>query len=113
MTIPDRSALLASMSRPIVPLAGKIPGFAGVCMRALTGAETNAIYQALGDRIKESRAFTEAIVTSTLCDETGSRLFEIADAAVVFDAPAGITNELTNQALSVNRMRTEADEPGK
>lgn len=106
----DRTAFVTSLSRPIVPVTG-VSG--GLHMRALTGAEISQIHEVLGDKSKDGRTFTQAIVARTLCDENGGRVFRAEEYELIFEGPAGITNQLIDQALTVNRMRSGDQEPGK
>jgi len=99
-----REQILAASPRTVVTVP--IAGMGDVCMCALTGAEVSTVRVAVN--MEDPAAYTQALATVTLCDESGARLFTPADAGAVFDKPFGIGNALITQALTINGMNVEA-----
>ncbi len=98
----NREQLLAACKRGIVPV--ECPALGGqVYVQALTGKEVASVYASLTDSVE----ITQGIVTLSVCDEAGTRVFTLDDRAELFDKPFGALADLQSAAMTANRMTKE------
>lgn len=100
----SRESILNASPGAIVTVA--VPEWGGsVCLRPLSGAEVAAIY---GKRDASSQQIVQELVVQSICDESGTRLFEPADAAALFDKSQASLRPLVDMVLEINRMTKES-----
>ncbi len=104
----SREAILSASTGEIVCVS--VPEWGGdVCLRPLSGAEVAAIY----GKDLSSEQVTQALVVSSICDESGARLFTQDDAPALFAKAYSSLQPLIAKALEINRMTKESTDAAK
>ena len=89
--------------------AEPVPEWSGdVYFKTLSGLERDAFEESYQDN--KMRAFRVRFLVLTLCDETGSRLFDDGDFEALGQKSSTVINRLFEKAWSHNAFTTEAVE---
>lgn len=89
-----------------------VPEWGGdVCIRAMSGGERDAFRATIDEANKAGIGMFEAsLLTLTLVDESGKRLFELSEVEALRAKSAKVLDALANQAMRINGMGVKAQE---
>lgn len=89
-----------------------VPEWGGaVRIRAMTGAERDAFRTAIADGPSaEVGRFEAALLALTLVDDSGQRLFELAELDALRAKSAAVLDRLAKEAMRINGMDAQSQE---
>lgn len=108
----DKAAILAADDLPRETVA--VPEWGGeVCVRTMTGTERDAFESGLLAKEGRMENVRARLVSLTLCDEQGERLFDDAEVATLGKKSARALDRVFAVAQRLNGIGTEAAEAAK
>lgn len=105
-----KESLLAALKAEVKEVEIKALGGAKVRIQVMTGAARDEFYKLVQDAKGEAAHFESALVSATVVDESGARMFSADDVVALKNSSAPAVSELASAAMAANGMGAAAQE---